>query len=452
MTETKSENAERSPFQAVLGWQTSVAWGVWLVAVYLVLACVPVFLALLARPDSEQSFLTELGRGAALLGFSLLALQPVLASRFHWLDRPFGLDIVVHFHKAMAILASVLLLSHPSFLALGAGNMKLFTFATSWQVWLGKIALFLLIFGVGYALAVRVWRLEYQSWRRLHKGMVAVVILGFVHSILVGRDLQEPLVLAYWSGLFGVAALVYAWRNVFVPIRGRQRFEVVDVQAASHDTYTLRLKPANGQELRPRNPGQFMFLKLVRPGRPSEEHPFTISASPTETGYLAATIKESGDFTNTISQTRPGDEAHVEHPFGRFSYVHHEPKALLFIIGGVGITPIRSMLRCLADSGDTRPVVLLYGNKTEKDILFRDELDALPDNVRVVHVLSDPDEKWDGERGFVTKDIITRHAGELLPQADVYLCGPSPMMDKLEQALRELDVDASRMHSERFSL
>ena len=282
--------------------------------------------------------------------------------------------------------------------------------------------------------------------------MIAIVVLGFIHSILLGHDLNEPALLAYWSGLFGAALLVFAWRNVIVAMWGRRRFRVAEVQSASHDTYTLRLEPADGKDLPPRNPGQFMFLKLICPRRPSEEHPFTISASPTEPGHLAATIKQSGDFTNTIDQTRPGDEASVEHPFGQFSYVHHEANRFLFIAGGVGVTPIRSMLRCLADSGDTRPAVLIYGNKTERDILFRDELADLPENVQVVHVLSDPDEGWDGETGYVTDEVIRRHAGEFLERADVYLCGPPPMMDMLTKALRELGVDSSRLHYERFSL
>jgi len=433
-------------------WRYSSAWGSLLVLGYLALACLPVALALLVRPGSDEPLLEELGMGAGLLGFAILALQSVLAGRFHWLDRPFGLDMVMRFHKAMAILAGVLLLAHPVLLSLGEGHWRLFTLDTPWRIWLGKSALLLLVLGVAYAMLVGVWRLEYQRWRRIHKGMVAIVILGFIHSILVGHDVREPAVLVYWSSLFGVAMLVFAWRNVFVPLWGRRRFGVDDVQPASGDTHTLRLEPTDGKELPHRNPGQFMFLKLIRPGRPSEEHPFTISASPTEPGHLAVTIKQSGDFTNTIDQTRPGDEARVEHPFGRFSYIHHHAKAFLFIAGGVGVTPIRSMLRCLADSGDARPAVLIYGNKTEGDILFRDELAGLPDNVRVVHVLSDADDTWRGETGYVTGDVIERYAGESLGDVDVYLCGPPPMMDKVAKALRQLGVDASRMHYERFSL
>jgi 3-phenylpropionate/trans-cinnamate dioxygenase ferredoxin reductase subunit len=248
-----------------------------------------------------------------------------------------------------------------------------------------------------------------------------------------------------------MAAGLFAYRNAYVPFWGRDTFEVDDVSAESHDTYTLSLRPADGG-VPDHLPGQFMFLRLDRPGRPSEEHPFTISSPPGQEDCLTVTIKESGDFTNTIGETRPGDRARLEVPYGRFSYVFHEPSAFLFIAGGVGITPIRSMLGRLRDTGDERPAVLIYGNRREKDILFRDELEQLPENMKVVHVLSDPGDDWDGYRGFVRQDIIEREAGDVLDEADAYVCGPPPMMDMVTDGLRSLNVPDRRIHYERFAL
>lgn len=453
MTENKEDrNVQSRSVTAVLPWQTSTVWAVCLIAVYAILACTPLVVALIVRTRSGGAFLSELGLGAALLGFSILCLQVILAGRFHWADRPFGLDMVMKFHVAMAMLAGLLLLCHPILLALGLKSWYLLGFDTSWQVWLGKTAFFLLLLGIGYAVLVHANKLQYQTWRRIHKAMIAIIVLGFMHSLLIGIDLKEPALVAYWWALFTVAVLVFVWRNVVVAIWVRRRFRVADVRPASHDTYTVTLEPADAKGIIPRNPGQFMFLRLIRPGRTSEEHPFTISASPTESGHLAATIKQSGDFTNTIGQTRPDDRARIEYPYGRFSYVHHNPGAFVFIAGGVGITPIRSMLRCLADSGDRRKTVLIYANKTEKDILFRDELENLGENVSVTHVLSKPGENWNGETGYVTEDILKNYAGAILEQADVYLCGPPPMTVKVEKTLLEMGVNQHRIHYERFSL
>jgi NAD(P)H-flavin reductase len=145
-----------------------------------------------------------------------------------------------------------------------------------------------------------------------------------------------------------------------------------------------------------------MFLRPVRPGRKSQTHPFTIAASPLEPGIIATTIKKSGNFTNTIDQPHPGDVGRIEGPFGRFSLVHYDIERFPFVAGGVGITPIMSMLRYLRDTGDRRPVVLLCGNKTARDILFASELEQLPSHLRVVHVLSRPDETWAGPSGHIS--------------------------------------------------
>lgn len=435
---------------SVLGWRGRGGWGAALIVAYVAIVCLPIALALAAEPGSDDPAGEQLGLAAALLGFSLLAMQAVLAGRFHTVDSPFGLDVVMRFHKSMAVLALVLLLAHPVLIAAGEGEWGLLGLETAWPVDLGKAALALLVVGGVLALLATRLPVDYQKWRISHRAMPVVVILGFVHSMSIGEDLQRPLLRTYWTALFAAAVAVVLWRNAVVPLC-RRRFRVASVEPASHDTFSVRLEPDDDRPAPPRDPGQFMFLRLVRPGRRSEEHPFTISAAPSDDA-LVATIKKSGDFTNTIDRTRPGDTARVEAPFGRFSYVHHDAEQFVFIAGGVGITPVISMLRALRESGDTRPVVLIYGNQAERDILFRDELRSLGEHVRVVHVLSKPDEGWDGPTGYVTGEIVEAHAGDRLATADVYLCGPPPMMDMVYRALRELGVSDRRIHWERFSL
>ena len=429
----------------------SPARGSVLAVVYVIMAALPVILAYALNPDGSSNFLMELGKGAGLLGFALLALQVALSARLKPVDGPFGLDAVMQFHKGMAIFAGILLLAHPLLLAAGGFGWSLFSLATSWQVTLGKVALGLLVLTVGFALAFKKLGIEFQTWRYAHKGAILVVVVGFVHGLVIGPDLQQTGMQVYWWLLLVMAAGLFAYRNVYVPLWGRRRYQVVTVDQESHDTWTIAMQPDDGKDM-PHLPGQFMFLRLNRPGRPSEEHPFTISSSPTDEALLCATVKESGDFTDTISETRSGDRAHIEGPCGRFSFLPHNPPAFLFIAGGVGITPIHSMLAYLRDIGDRRPAVLIYGNKTERDILFDKEFRFLPEHMKVVHVLSEPDEKWDGHTGYVTTDIIESEAGEVLDHAHVYLCGPPPMMDKVLTSLAELGVEDRKIHYERFAL
>ncbi len=110
------------------------------------------------------------------------------------------------------------------------------------------------------------------------------------------------------------------------------------------------------------------------------------------------------------------------------------------------------MLRYLRDTGDTRPVKLVYANDEVKDIIFREELDALPENFDVTYALMNPPGDWQGETGHVDGDMLKRVAARPVARGHVFLCGPPPMMDSLTKALCSLEVPNRRIHFERFDL
>jgi predicted ferric reductase len=434
-----------------LAWGESRAAGVILIVAYVILAALPVILALVAGEHEDEPFLMQFGLAAGLMGFSLLTLQVALSARFRFIDRAFGHDVVIKFHKAMAVFAGVLLLCHPLSFALQRKSLILFTLVPSWKVHLGQISLILLLGAVLFAVTFKKLGIDYNRWRLLHKGAIFIVVFGFVHGLVIGPDIRPLGMRIYWCVLFALAVCIFLFRNVYMHARGRRRFRVESVEPATHDTWNLVLKPAGG-DLFTYRPGQFMFIKILRGAGPVEEHPFTISSSPTQHEAITATIKESGNYTKTLGETKPGDSALIEGPLGRFSFLYHAPQSIVFIAGGVGITPIMSMLSYLRDTGDQRPVTLIYGNKTEADIIFRDELDKLPSHMKVVHVLSAADEAWKGPRGYVNADLIKEHAGDALGTAAVYLCGPPPMMKMLLEAMESLGIDLGRVHFERFEI
>ena len=154
--------------------------------------------------------------------------------------------------------------------------------------------------------------------------------------------------------------------------------EVVEVRRENYNVCTLKLRPTAGYRGDGHLPGQFHFITLYRQGLPIEEHPFTISSGPAADGSLASTIKESGDFTRTIMKTAVGDRVGVRGSFVRFSHVlHPDEDDLVFIAGGVGITPLMSMLRYMRDRGEHRRVLLIYANRDPSAIVFHDELEAI---------------------------------------------------------------------------
>lgn len=219
---------------------------------------------------------------------------------------------------------------------------------------------------------------------------------------------------------------------------------------------TVKLAPPQGGPVYDYLPGQFQFITFFRDrGLPVEEHHWTISSSPTQKGYVTSTIKSLGDFTATIKDTRPGDTAAVHAPFGRFSYaLHPEEKDLVFTAGGIGITPLMSMLRHMRDTRDTRSVLLLYGNPDADRIVFRDELEHIGagehPRLRVVHVLSDPGENWTDERGAIDGEKIEKYCGRDLSGKVFYVCGPPPLIEGVVSALQERGVSHRRIRVEFF--
>jgi ferredoxin-NADP reductase len=140
-------------------------------------------------------------------------------------------------------------------------------------------------------------------------------------------------------------------------------------------------------------------------------------------------------------------------PYGTFSFLYHDAESLVFIAGGIGITPFISMLRYIYDRRLEKRVMLIWSNKTEKDIVFRDELEKMASDMpcfKVVHVMSRQDE-WPGEKGRIDAEKLEKHVGSF-HIGQFFICGPPPMMRAMKRTLSDLGVPKGRIHTERFAL
>ena len=226
------------------------------------------------------------------------------------------------------------------------------------------------------------------------------------------------------------------------------RYEVSDVHQETHDIWSVCFK---GKTL-DYKPGQFMVVEFFRDGELLEPHPFTISSNPTQK-ELCISVKSVGDFTSTMRDTEIGDIVYVRAPYGVFSFLNHDAQNLVFIAGGIGITPFRSMLGYIRDSKLERNVVLLWGNKSDKDIPFSSEFHKMAEEIsslKIVHVMSEQDD-WEGEKGFINADKFKKYVSDI-HHSEFFVCGPPIMMIFVEEALIDLGVQRGRIHSERFSL
>jgi predicted ferric reductase len=182
-------------------------------------------------------------------------------------------------------------------------------------------------------------------------------------------------------------------------------------------------------------------------------HPFSFSSSAEAAdGRVEMTIRNLGDFTSAVRTVTAGQRVYLDGPYGAFT-IGHPTDMHVLIAGGIGITPMMSMIRTLADRGDQRPLVLLYGSKNWESMTFREELEALKTrlDLKVVYVLSDPPEGWSGESGRINAELFRRHLPPEYAEHEYFICGPDVMMDAIETALGEMKVPLVRYHSERYS-
>jgi predicted ferric reductase len=408
----------------------------------------------MVRLRGAGAWWVTLGRSTALMAAMLLMVQFALSARLRILDRAFGLDRLLRLHAATGALAGVLACAHP-FLTYAGGYSVGPLRVAIWPQLLGAGVLLIL----GLIVCTSVWRgfllLPYEAWKWIHYLAFVGAVAGTIHGVKLGADFRGGWLKVPWMIVFALYVALFAWAKVLRPMALRKRrYTISSVERLNRNVCRLTLTPGSGAPA-PHRPGQFVFLRLAGGPVGSQEHPFTLSSAPRSDGRLTLTIKASGDYTSAIMSAKVGQRATIDGPYGRFSYLDRAEKGgtLVFIAGGVGVTPMLSMLRFLSETEPERDVTFLWANRTREDVFAADELDQLTaqmPNLRVHHVLSrEPD--YDGEVGRLDVEKLRRLAGDRTG-ADVFLCGPTGMMDSVAAALRKVGFARGRIHAERFAL
>lgn len=424
---------------------------------YLTLVVAPLAFALLDEPPPGRSFWVELSVAFGFIGLSVLALQFAISARSNGVDAPYGLDVVLRFHRQMAMVGLALVLAHPLILLVeGAASWTMLNVVdATWAFRMGLLSLVALLVLVASSVWRQRLRIRYEVWRLLHDVLaVVVVVAALLHVELVGHYVAGLWRQVLWAVMSLAVLGLLAWVRLVKPVLLRRRPWVVDeVVPRTEDTWSLVLRP-EGHHGMAFEPGQFVWLTLGRSPLRITEHPFSFSSSAEQHDHLELTIKAAGDFTGTVGDIEPGTRAYLDGPYGVFSFERNEAASFLFVAGGIGITPIISMLRTLADLDDPRRLTLIYANPTWDDVAFREELDELAErlDLHLVHVLEHPPDGWEGEAGFVTTEIIERHLPDRPERLQSFLCGPPPMMAVVSEALEDAGLPLDRVHYERFEL
>ncbi len=272
-----------------------------------------------------------------------------------------------------------------------------------------------------------------KRWLRVAYG--ALVGLLFAPGIHVGSFYFTPELALLSGNLF--AYLVSPKQKLILTLQ--------DKQLVGTDTYDFIFKPSEPLIF---EPGQYLEWTLGSKGADSRGNRryFTISSSPTEP-EIHMGIKfypEPSTFKTTLQQMEVGDTIIASQLAGEFVMPVDRSKKLVFIAGGIGVTPFRSMVKYLVDKNEPRTVTLMYSNRTKNDVAYHEIFDEAEKKLGIKTIyalteLKDIPKNWAGKSGFIDADMIKKEIPDYKDRI-FYLSGPHSMVVVFEKILKDLGV------------
>jgi len=384
----------------------------------------------------------------------LLLLQLPLAGRLKSLDCLFSLPGLVRQHRYHAWIIAFLALLHPVCVSIPEDRLLIPLEMRYWPEWIGVALLSLIVLQFVASQWRKRLKIVFHSWMRFHRvaGLLAAALL-IIHVLYVSETFET-------EGLPRTAVLIAAGLFLLVLLWIRtgwlwhsHAYTVARVERMGVDCTCVELTPPEPSVFG-YAPGQFAFASFRSKHVSREPHPFTLSSTPSRPGTLQFTIRANGDWTRTAEHLSKGDQVRIQGPFGRFGHLFTTPdREMIMIAGGIGITPMLSMLRFMADHHDPRPVTLIWANRGLERVVFADEMDDLSNKLkglrRILIVTRDPKTGKRAER--LDRQALKRLVGHNSRDSAVFICGPLKMMNAVKADLKTLGFPARSIFTEVFS-
>ncbi len=395
------------------------------------------------------------GKVFGVTAAALVFFQVLLVSRLKILDRIFSLHRIYLFHRMNGMAIAGLALMHP-LLVMASENFTIFPFEI--RYWPEFLGVGVLVFIVMLIIMAN-WRLmfgfAYDKWLRFHRlGTLLAIVLLLVHILFVSETFTSglPYTLVFVGAGSNLLLISRLWYRRFFP--GKRRFVVSNVQRVGEDSYSVDVRPYDNQMFE-YIPGQFAFITPVSKNLPKEEHPFTICSTPSRPGVLQFIIRSQGDWTSKIKGLKVGEPVFIDGPYGLFSHmVSPGNDPIIMIAGGIGITPMLSMLRYMADMDNQKQILLIWSNKAKEYIVFPEEfknLECVLPGLQIIYVIT---RSGGGghEKGRLDQTMIERMLQGYSRKSNVFICGPFEMMKEMSRAVRKIGFSCTRVYREEFRL
>ncbi|HNX10952.1 MAG TPA: ferredoxin reductase family protein [bacterium] len=390
-----------------------------------------------------------LGRLTGLLAAYFLLIQLLFISRFKFLESVFGWDRLTFIHHLNGFLTLAFILLHPLFLALGYGFRsgrglvgQLFSFWGWEEVPAAFLSVGLFILIVVLSIIFARGKMRYEKWYFIHLLAYLAVILSFSHQFELGADLRNNFFAAYYILLYVLLGLVWLWGRIVRPLWffSRHRFFVSKIITECPGVVSVYISGRQMENYR-FLAGQFVSIRFLN-SLAYQSHPFSFSQD-YNGRELRLTIKALGDFTGDLEKKiKVGDMVILEGPYGRFTLRHAKRQKLALIAGGIGITPIRSLVE--AGKKENIDLKVIASFKSNQEFVFNSEIMPWAAEDTVIHYLASD------QSGRLNEAKVK----ELIPdylERDFYVCGPPAMTAAIVSTLLALGVGKKYIHQEKFS-
>jgi predicted ferric reductase len=407
-----------------------------------------------ADVSSAYALITSFSRLCALVGTYFAVLGIFLIARIPFIERGVGHDRLVTWHRKLAPYSLFLIGFHVFFVMFGfAGQDQIPLYKELWNMltkfywmWaaLGGFVLMILAGVTSYKKARA--KMSYETWWIIHIYTYAAIALSFMHQVLNGSMfVGHPLNRWFWTALYALmGASVLFWRIGLPLVRSmRHNIKVDRVVIEGPGVVSVIMRGRKLHKLAAQG-GQFFSWRFLEKGHFLVAHPYSLSAAPTE-HYVRITVKDLGDHSRSLALLRPGTRVFVEGPYGAFTAGRSSSPHVVLVGGGVGITPIRAIIEEFKNGVQ---MDVIFRASKEEDLVLRQELDYLAansDGTIRVHYLVGPRKNHPMDARALTKLVPS------FADADVYICGPTPLVESVRKAAQDVGVPKDKFHDEAFA-
>ena len=397
------------------------------------------------------SSITSLSRLAALTGSYFALVGLVFVARIPWIERSVGHDKLVVWHRKLGPWSLYLIFFHVLLVGLGyAGGDRISTGSELWRMTLKYPWMIPADFAFGLMMLAGVTsykkaraKMSYETWWTIHLYTYLAVALGFMHQVLTGAMFSgHPLNKLFWEGLYiATAAVILLWRFVIPVARSlRHNLRVDQVVVEGPGVVSIVMRGRHLDRLNAQG-GQFFSWRFITTGQWWISHPYSLSAAPTK-DFMRVTVKDLGDASGAVLKIRPGTRVFFEGPYGTFVASKATRGHIVLVGGGVGITPLRALLE---EFDASKEIDVLYRVGSEEELVFRKELDAIAEwRGARVHYLVGNRKQHPMNARYISKFVPA------FSESDVYICGPSGLVEAVRDAAKAAGIPKDRFHNEEF--